>query len=445
MTFLPAREPDLSVGLVSNAKAIRLRLLGRFDLGGRRAPAGNYEVKLTGGVLSIAPASMDGDPLATGRELHLIPLSELESRFEIEATIGIGFHWEQTELQTFCGALRLCYGSDGRLTVVNEVPLETYLRSVVCSEMSASSPIELIRAHAIVSRSWLLAQLSPKPSTGAVASRRGEMIRIYDRESHADFMVCADDHCQRYQGMGRIMPDSVSGAIDDTRGSVLVYGGEVCDARFSKCCGGVTEAYRAAWQDRDIPYLSPIGDAADRKLPTPSLSDESVFRRFLTDPPPSFCNCDDSDLLRALLPHSDIETEFYRWRERREVHELARLLGEKGNIDIGRPLRLEPVERGTSGRLVRVRITGDRGEIVVGKELEIRRLLSPSHLRSSAFLAETVGDPDSPDAFILHGAGWGHGVGLCQIGAAVMASRGYGHLEIMRHYFQGVSLVQAYE
>ncbi len=444
MKALPTHEPQLSVGLVSDVKAIRLRLLGEFALGGRQVPPGDYDATQSAGVVALTEATSGGASVARGSELHLMPPADRESRFEIEATIGIGFHWEQNEQQIFCGHVKLCATHGDRVSIINEVPLETYLRSVVCSEMSAGSPIELLRAHAIVSRSWLLAQLSGDKRAGPIGNRPGERIRIYDHESHADFDVCADDHCQRYQGVGRIVSAPVSAAIDDTRGIVLVHDAEVCDARFSKCCGGVTEAFGASWQDREVSYLSPIRDAADRTMPATSLVGESAFGRYLATPLPSFCDCSDTDLLGTLLPKSDMETRFYRWRERREAGELTRLLGEKAGIDIGRVTRLEPIERGASGRLVRLRIVGDRGEIVVGKELEIRRLLSPTHLRSSAFVTETIGNQRRPDVFIFHGAGWGHGVGLCQIGAAVMAIRGYEHLEIMQHYYRDAGVVRAY-
>ncbi len=326
------------------------------------------------------------------------------------------------------------------------MPLEAYLTSVICSEMSASSPPELLRAHAVISRSWLLAQVrqvlrgEPPP----VASEN-ERVIWYDREAHLDFDVCADDHCQRYQGLQRVASPEVEAAIAATRGLVLSHAGEVCDARFSKCCGGVVEDYRVAWHDLAVPYLVSLRDADDRSLPDPLMTDEAIVRRFIESPPEAHCNCDDEAILDAILPSHDRSTaDFFRWEVRLGAVEAGALVRDKIGVDLGRLLALEPVERGLSGRLIKLRLRGEKGELVLGKELEIRRALSSSHLYSSAFVVDVEGPAERPETFVLHGAGWGHGVGLCQIGAAVMATRGQDHTAILAHYYPGTALERWY-
>ena len=438
MTSQP--EPTLAVGLIQTAEGARVRLEGDFrEASGRSFSSGEYTVTCRDGALCV-----QGDRLSAGQELSLSPADEALGRFSLEATIGIDFHWQQREVQTFCGKLRLVPLAEQRVMVINDVALETYLLSVICSEMSAASPPELARAHAVISRSWLLAQLQPRVGRGAAASVPGQHIRFYDREAHTRFDVCADDHCQRYQGVGRIRPGVVHDALRDTRGQVLSHGGQVCDARFSKCCGGVTEDFRLAWDEVDVPYLVPVVDGPGT-LPDPPLTDEGALQRYLGQPPDAYCNCRDEAILGQILNAYDRQTQdFFRWQVRLPAEQAGELIRSKIGLDLGRLLALRPVERGLSGRLKRLELKGERAAVVIGKELEIRRALSPTHLLSSAFQIATEGPAHRPDLFVLTGAGWGHGVGLCQIGAAVMACKGIGYQAILAHYYPGSTLLRWY-
>lgn len=329
-------------------------------------------------------------------------------------TIGKEFHWQQQETQTFQGSLLLRI-IDGELHAINRIPIEDYLTSVIASEMSGTSSVELLKAHAVISRSWLLAQLAPSTSPAGGGGVEGAFIRWYDREAHIHFDVCADDHCQRYQGVSRKVTPQVYDAIRATRGIVLSYEGEVCDARFSKCCGGITELYESCWDDTPHPYLSVVHDP--------------------------FCNTNDPKILSEVLNHYDQNTDFYRWTVEYAQSELSDLVRRRSGFDYGDILDLIPIERGPSGRIVRLQIVGSKATRIIGKELEIRRTLSENHLYSSAFEVEKKGD----GSFILHGSGWGHGVGLCQIGAAVMGAQGYGYQEILRHYYPEAVLAEWYE
>jgi SpoIID/LytB domain protein len=312
--------------------------------------------------------------------------------------------------------------------------------------MDASSPLELIKAHSVISRSWLLAQREGSKSRSTVTAAKGERIRWYDREAHRSFDVCADDHCQRYHGIDRIKSPEAHRAVRETRGQVLVFTGHICDARYSKCCGGVTEDFRVAWNDEEVPYLVSVPDGPGNEMPHPPLTDETAVREFLRNPPDAYCNCTDDEVLTTILTPHDRETrDFFRWTTRLGADRASELFTEKSGIDLGRIVSLEPVERGLSGRLKRLRFIGERAVIVVGKELEIRRSLSPTHLLSSAFVVDIDGPAQRPEAFILSGAGWGHGVGLCQIGAAVMARRGTGHEEILTHYYPATTLERIYD
>lgn len=360
-------------------------------------------------------------------------------------TIGVNFHWERKEDQTFAGALKIITDKD-RLTAVNIIGVEDYLLSVISSEMSASASEEFLKAHAVISRSWVMAQIGaaarghhavvPEGIYGVPSlmshldsilcaektekeSKVHEYVKWYDHEDHHLFDVCADDHCQRYQGLTRATGDTVRRVIDATWGQVLRHDGQLCDARFSKCCGGVMESFSACWEDRDLPYLQPLPDAPDH------------------DPEGEcFCNTTDKTILSQVLNNYDQETvDFYRWTEVFDRGRLAELILRKGGFDLGRIVSLEPLERGESGRIVRLKIVGSEKTLVVGKELEIRRLLSESHLKSSAFDVRY-----EDDKIILDGKGWGHGVGLCQIGAAVMASKGYTYTQILEHYYPGSTL-----
>lgn len=374
-----------------------------------------------------------------------------------EVTIGIGFHWERKEAQTFEGMLRLEADGD-RVWVINELPVERYLASVISSEMRATSSPSLLRAHAIISRSWLLTQMAhrihadhPSAATCGGWETEEELVRWYDRDDHQRFDVCADDHCQRYQGITRMVSDHVEEAIRSTYGQVLWDGKGICDARFSKCCGGATEVFSACWQDEDKPYLAAFldrpaqaGQAADA---LPDLTDEETARKWILSAPPAFCNTQDKQVLRQVLNGYDQETaDFYRWHIDYTQEELASLIARKTGLRFGKILDLVPLERGKSGRIVRLKIVGTERERIIGKELEIRRTLSESHLKSSAFVVTTQQGADGiPQSFHLSGAGWGHGVGLCQIGAAMMGEKGYDHEAILRHYYPGATLKTLYK
>ena len=364
-------------------------------------------------------------------------------------TIGVKFHWERREDQTFRGSLRLVV-DEGRITAINELGIEEYLLSVISSEMSATASLELLKSHAVISRSWLLAQIrKDKAQAGLkpVSTRHtdDELIRWYDREDHRLFDVCADDHCQRYQGITRASTPLVGEAVRATRGEILTCDGTICDTRFSKCCGGVMERFSSCWEEVDPPYLVARRDSRD-ELDFPDLRIEENARRWIETTPEAYCHTTDARILAQVLNNYDRETtDFYRWRVDYTQEELASLIREKSGLDLGQIIDLRPVERGTSGRIVRLRIEGTRRAITIGKELEIRRTLSPSHLYSSAFVVDREEMVDGiPRRFVLRGAGWGHGVGLCQIGAAVMGEQGYSYRQILLHYYAGATLEKIY-
>jgi SpoIID/LytB domain protein len=453
---------------MTGAEGVAFELSGEFVLpDGRRVRDGSFRVEGRKGEVELK--SEDGRHTFVAPEVRLAPVLPTASFTVFDVVIGIDFHWERKQDQRFRGALKIKPDGEGRLTIINEVPVESYLVSVISSEMSATSHTELLKAHSIISRSWLLAQLKPwrprKPdrpapaletkaagaihAAGAVPALDEEklLIRWYDREAHTDFDVCADDHCQRYQGVIKSAPPKVSDVIRATWGRVLVYDEELCDARFSKSCGGMTENYDAAWEDARFPYLavSYDGEAFPAGFDLP-LTEEANAERWIRNSPPAFCNTNDRKILGRILPDFDQETrDFYRWRVTISQQELQDLLRKKLGVNFGAIYRLEPVERGASGRLIRLRVVGERETLIIGKELEIRRALSPSHLYSSAFVVEAgESDGGAPSAFTLIGAGWGHGVGLCQIGAALMAERGYDYRRILGHYYRGARLYELY-
>ena len=402
---------NISVGLMEGRSAVEVELIGAFtDFEGKTYIAGRHRFTC---------------------DVALTPVDGSNSAFALDdVTIGIGFHWERKERQVFRGALRVISRGAG-LTIINDVPLEEYVMSVISSEMSATCPLELLKAHAVISRSWLLFPQDASSGTPNVSSTNDshEIMRWYGREAHPDFDVCADDHCQRYQGITKAFSDAASQAVNETRGELLLYEGSICDARFSKCCGGITEQYSAAWEDQDIPYLQSVYDGPTQSC---SYSPEGLIRA----EPPAYCNTRDADLLARILPGFDQETQdFYRWRVDYSSEELMDLIKARIGVDLGRIRDIQPLERGQSGRIYRLKITGDRDYLIIGKELEIRRALSRSHLYSSAFVV----DKES-GRFVLRGAGWGHGVGLCQIGAAVMANQGKSYKEILFHYYRGTTV-----
>lgn len=381
-----------------------------------------------------------------------VPVGAQESSFELEGvTIGVDFHWQRRETQRFSGALMLLPGADG-LTAVNLIPAEEYLKSVISSEMSSDASAELLKAHAVISRSWLMAMLERKrdPDSDDTPDDRmsnaEERIMWWDREDHTLFDVCADDHCQRYQGLTRLSARAVE-AVEVTRGEVLTEQGDICDARFSKCCGGVFERFENCWAPVSHPYLSAGSDTADVDT-YPDLTVERNAEEWILSSPAAFCNTADTTVLDQVLNSYDRETpDFYRWHVEYDRETLASLVRRRTGLDFGDIIDLVPEARGTSGRLYRLTIVGTRRVMTIGKELAIRRALSESHLYSSAFVVERrdIGDDGVPASIVLHGAGWGHGVGLCQIGAAMMGEKGYAYTDILQHYYRGATVERLYE
>ena len=365
------------------------------------------------------------------------PQSPDDSFSLMDVVIGVNFHWQRLETQTFRGSLRLL-ADGGKIWAINDLPVEDYLESVISSEMSAQSSLPLLMAHAVISRSWLMSQIDGNTAPNTQASHGDAFIRWYDHTDHTLFDVCADDHCQRYQGITKETSPNVAEAIRRTRGELLTYGDEICDARFSKCCGGAMEEFQYCWDDTPKPYLKGIGDTPEETIP--DLTVEENARQWILSSPNSFCNTADKRILSQVLNDYDQETtDFYRWRVSYTQEELSKLVEKKLGAGLGTITDMRPLKRGTSGRICELRITGTKKTIVVGKELEIRRALSESHLYSSAFVVEKQGD-----TFTLIGAGWGHGVGLCQIGAAVMGDKGYAYDEILRHYYPGAEIEKAW-
>ncbi len=445
------KEPQVQVGILSEPQ-IEFILHGTYTMSGNNAN-GKQTVTYD-----------NGKVLWNGRyyeQLLFEPTDEVEDSFELlDVTIGIGFHWERKEDQRFRGTLKIIVEND-RLTAIDIVHAEEYLTSVISSEMSATSSLELLKAHAVISRSWLLANIGTRQDVSTAENEtrtgqnEGEKIKWYERDSHTLFDVCADDHCQRYQGITRASTEMARKAIADTRGQVLVYEGEICDARFSKCCGGAFEEFQYCWDNIRHPYLKAQLDRKGGSAVTgnviaacPDLTVESEAERWIRTAPEAFCNTSDKRILSQVLNNYDLETtDFYRWRVVYTQKELSELILERSGVDYGQILDLIPIARGTSGRIWKLKIVGTKQTLIIGKELEIRRTLSPSHLYSSAFVIdkEDISQDGTPGRFILTGAGWGHGVGLCQIGAAVMGEQGYGYKQILLHYYNGACIEKMYE
>jgi len=387
-------------------------------------------------------------------ELLLSPIDDISESFLIkDVTIGLQFHWEQKQNQRFNGSLKLII-EDGKLTIINVVSVERYLTSVISSEMSATSSLELLKAHAIISRSWLLAQMGKKKSIVEQENyisqviTEDEIIKWYDREDHILYDVCADDHCQRYQGITKTHAHNAEKAVRDTYGLVLMYDGLICDTRYSKSCGGISETFENVWEDVKHPYLQRITDYKyDPDGFKTDLINETDAVKWIENSPPAFCNTKDEKILDQVLNNYDrITKNFYRWTTEYSQDEIAKLINSKTNLDFGNILDLIPVQRGHSGRLIKLKIVGSKKTMIIGKELEIRKVLSTSHLYSSAFFVKKENIIDNvPQKFILKGAGWGHGVGLCQIGAAVMGEKGYYFDEILLHYFRGADIKKVYD
>ena len=435
-------EPIVSVGIVSASK-LCFSLNAPYTVCGSQR-YGNQVVELSEGRILWENALYD--------ELLFEP-TDAQSSFTLEdVTIGVNFHWERKEAQTFLGKLRFIV-EDNNICAINELPVETYLTSVISSEMRATSSLELLKAHAVISRSWLLAQMEQRKADNNNVEKQSsffktdkEIVRWYDREDHNRFDVCADDHCQRYQGITKAANKHVVEAIQQTAGEILTSHGEICDARYSKCCGGAVEEFQYCWENIKKPYLQALPDTLPDSTPLPDLTDEAVARQWILSSPDAFCNTTDQKVLSQVLNDFDQETtDFYRWSQTYSQAELKQLLEEKLEVQFGDIIDLVPLSRGKSGRIYRLKIVGKERTLIIGKELEIRRALSKSHLYSSAFIVEKADIKDGvPQKFIIKGAGWGHGVGLCQIGAAMMGKQGYRYEEILLHYYKGAEITKAY-
>ena len=439
-----SEEPVIQVGILEGVAEIAGRCETAMVSPAGTTIRGGFGARSDGNVVVL----FDEDGREAGRGTEIVLRPRVKTAITLSGvTIGLQFHWERKEDESFLGSLRFSSTGNG-VTAVNEIGVEEYLRSVISSEMSAEAPLELLKAHAITSRSWLVAMLDRRKS-GRRASHinrkesDSEIIRWYDREDHEHFDVCADDHCQRYQGVSRIISSSATEAVDETKGTFLTFDDEVCDARFSKACGGMTEPFGNVWEERDVPYLQSVTDSEVRANP---IATEADAVRWIGSSPGAYCNTNDGSILRQILPSYDRETaDFFRWKVEYEAEELADILRKKSEIDFGAVRKLEPLKRGPSGRIARLKIEGTRRSVIVGRELEIRRWLSRSHLYSSAFFVETFPrDAEVPERFTLFGAGWGHGVGLCQIGAAIMATLGFSAEQILAHYFPSATMKKLY-
>lgn len=436
-------EPKIKVGIMSAAE-VKFILDGDFHVS---------DTTVSGSQV----ATTDGKSIIWNNkeytELFFEPSNDEVSFWLEDVTIGVNFHWERKENQRFKGALKLIV-ENGKITPINILGVEDYLLSVISSEMSATASLELLKAHAVISRSWLLAQIDKNKRIvdageqylAVEKTSDDEMIKWYDREDHINFDVCADDHCQRYQGITRASTPEVAKAIEATRGQVLMDGENLCDARFSKCCGGVYEEFENCWEPIHYDYLAARRDG-ENETDFPDLTIEENAREWILTRPEAHCNTSDAEILSQVLNNYDQETtDFYRWEVTYTQEEISKLVKERSGMDYGNIVDLEPIARGTSGRLYKLKIVGTNKTLTIGKELEIRRTLSPSHLYSSAFVVEK-GENDAnglPSTFTLKGAGWGHGVGLCQIGAAVMGAKGYNYKEILLHYFVDAEIKELY-
>ncbi len=440
------KQPNVTVGIVSGQK-IHFSLNKPYLAKGETVMGEQVVEFSEGGVL------WNGNQYS---KLTFHPQSADASFSLSDVTIGVNFHWERKETQTFLGTLRFVVEAD-KICAINELPVEKYLESVISSEMSATSSLELLKAHAVISRSWLLAQMKKRREVAASGNnffsfvKKDDMlIRWYDREDHTIFDVCADDHCQRYQGITKETSPHVAEAIRQTLGQVLLDGEDICDARFSKCCGGETEEFQYCWEDTPKSYLTAVRDLVlgVKNEEHSSLQDEATAERWIRSNPPAFCNTTDKKILSQVLNDYDQETaDFYRWKVTYSQEKIQQLFEEKLKMNFGSILDMKAVERGKSGRISKLQIIGTEKTFTIGKELEIRRALSDTHLYSSAFVVDKYDKDEQgvPQRFEIIGAGWGHGVGLCQIGAAVMGEQGYDYNDILLHYYQGAEIKQLYK
>ena len=436
-------KPYINVGIVTG-KEISFTLNGKYLTQEGEVITGQLKASATGnGEISLGTKKIES--------IELTPEDNNCSFTLHNVTIGISYHWERQEEQTFTGKLKLI--TDGENVIaINILPVEDYLVSVISSEMSATSSLEFLKSHAVISRSWLLAQIENRDRKNIHKSLQQNfttdencIIRWYDREDHKLFDVCADDHCQRYQGITKASNPSVAKAVKETEGMVLMYGDEICDARFSKCCGGVSETFDTCWEDKDYPYLQPVIDNSENN-DIPDLSIEENAEKWIRATLTAFCNTHDEKVLKQILNNYDQETtDFYRWKVKYSQKEISELIHRKTGIEFGDIKDLIPMQRGKSGRISRLKIVGTLRTVTIGKELEIRRALSESHLFSSAFVIDKTEVAGSvPSEFTITGAGWGHGVGLCQIGAAMMGEKGYSYDKILLHYYRNAEIKKVY-
>lgn len=445
------KQPNVNVAIMSS-KEVAFILYGDFKSTEFSDNFnGNIKADFADGMIRLKTLTKEYKSV---HEIIFNPVDPQNESFLLKGvTIGLQFHWEQKQNQRFSGSLKIIVENEN-LTVINIVPVEQYLTSVISSEMSATSSLELLKAHAIISRSWLLAQIEKRKNVeehenySSEFINENEIIRWYDREDHLLYDVCADDHCQRYQGITKSHAHNAEQAVQETSGFVLMDNDQICDARFSKSCGGITETFENVWEKVEHPYLKTIIDYKyDPDGYNYDLRNENDAEKWILSKPPAFCNTNDEKILDQVLNNYDRKTrDFYRWKVEYTQDEISKLINKKTQIDFGNIIDLIPVERGYSGRLIKMNIIGNNKSLIIGKELEIRKVLSDSHLYSSAFIIKKENIVENiPQKFILIGSGWGHGVGLCQIGAAVMGEKGYNFDEILLHYFRGASIKKIYD
>lgn len=432
-----AMEPIIHVGILSGT-SICFVLNGEFECSNKEKYLGNQVIRFDNGKIFFDE----------NRYSELSFFSTNNTSFDlIDVVIGVQFHWERKENLRFKGDLRFIVEGD-KLTAINDIAVEDYLASVISSEMRATASDELLKAHAVISRSWLLHPiLSPVNESFPTETRtKNKLIKWYERDTHANFDVCADDHCQRYQGITRQTTEQVNKAVEATRGQVLMYDGKICDARFSKSCGGVSELFENCWAPVHYPYLEKVIDTVKQNELQPDLSQNANAEKWINSSPDVFCNTNDKNVLSQVLNNYDQETQdFFHWEVLYLQEELTEIIHRRSGIDFGAIFDLIPLKRGVSGRIIELKIVGEKQIYIVGKELEIRKWLSNSHLYSSAFVVKKSEIKNGiPQKFCLQGAGWGHGVGLCQIGAAVMGEKGYSYEEILLHYFKNAKLERIY-
>jgi SpoIID/LytB domain protein len=443
-------QPKIQVGIIASEE-IRFSLNQKYDAENlKEFSPGEYTATVENNQICLKNEAQN-KLLAN---LFLLSPEKPGSFFELKnVTIGVDFHWERKENQQFNGELKLIL-EDGKVRAINAIPLEEYLKSVISSEMSATSSPELLKAHAVISRSWLLAQIdktkSIKTGSGLYQTSfesEGEIVRWYDREDHRNFDVCADDHCQRYQGITKIHSEKALKAVEETFGEVLVFKDKICDARFSKCCGGISENFENVWEPVRHRYLTKVVDSEFGDTTCVDLRDEEEADLWIRNKTYAFCNTTVQKILSQVLPDFDQKTtDFYRWNVVYTQDEISGIIKKRSGIDFGEIVKLEAVKRGHSSRIIKLKIIGTKKTITVGKELEIRKWLSGSHLYSSAFVIDYLEiEQGIPQKIVLTGAGWGHGVGLCQIGAAVMGEKGYSYKEILSHYFKEAELKKIYD